>query len=67
MTTDELLTTLKVSKTDLARFVESMQRDQLPNLVVPATAVRGWQERDPQAWAMVCDWLAAQGKSVVQF
>jgi len=66
MTTDELLTTLRGSKTDLARFVETMQRKQLPNLVVPATAVRAWQERDPQTWAMVCEWLATQGKSVVQ-
>jgi hypothetical protein len=30
------------------------------------SAVRAWQEREPQTWAMVCDWLAAQGKSVVQ-
>ena len=66
MTIDELLTRLRGSKTDLCRFVETMERDQLPNLVVPATAVRAWQERDPQAWAMVCDWLAAQGKGVVQ-
>jgi len=66
MTTDELLLTLKESKTDLGRLVETMQRNQLPNLVVPATAVRAWQERDPQAWAMVCDWLATQGKGVVQ-
>ena len=66
MTTDELLLTLKESKTDLGRFVEAMQRNQLPNLVVPATAVRAWQQRDPQAWAMVCEWLAAQGKSVMQ-
>ena len=66
MTADEILLTLKESKTDLCRFVEIMQRDQLPNLVVPATAVRAWQERDPQAWAMVCDWVAAQGKSIVQ-
>ena len=66
MTTDELLATLRGSKTDLGRFVETMLRDQLPNLVVPTAAVRAWQEREPQTWAMVCDWLAAQGKSVVQ-
>ncbi len=65
MTTDELLAQLRGSKTDLGRFVEAMLREQLPNLVVPAQAVRAWQEREPQTWAMVCDWLAAQGKSVV--
>jgi hypothetical protein len=66
MTADELLATLRGSKTDLGRFVETMLRDQLPHLVVPAKAARAWQEREPQTWAMVCDWLAAQGKSVVQ-
>jgi hypothetical protein len=65
MPTDELLAQLRGSKTDLGRFVEAMLREQLPNLVVPANTVRAWQEREPQTWVMVCDWLAAQGKSVV--
>jgi hypothetical protein len=34
---------------------------------VPAKAVLAWQKREPQTWALVCDWLAEQGKSVVQF
>jgi hypothetical protein len=62
----ELLVQLRGSKTDLGRFVEAMLRDELPNLVVPANAVRAWQEREPQTWAMVRDWVAEQGKSVVQ-
>jgi hypothetical protein len=66
MTSDEVLVRLRGSKTDLGRFVEAMLRDQLPHLVVPANAVRAWEEREPQTWAMVCDWLADQGKSVVQ-
>ena len=66
MTSDEVLVQLRGSKTDLGRFVEAMLRDQLPYLVVPANAVRAWQEREPQTWAMVHDWLAEQGKSVVQ-
>ena len=66
MTADELLAQLRGSKTDLGRFVEIMLRDQLPHLVVPAKAVRAWQKREPQTWAMVCDWLAAQSKSVVE-
>jgi hypothetical protein len=37
-----------------------------PILWCPPPLVRAWQEREPQTWAMVCDWLAAQGKSVVQ-
>ena len=66
MTTDELLAQLRGSRTDLGRFVEIMLRDQLPQLVVPAKAVRAWQEREPETWAMVCHWLAERGKSVVQ-
>jgi hypothetical protein len=66
MTDDELLAQLRESKTDLGRFVEAMLRAQLPQLVVPAKAVRAWQEREPQTWTMVCAWLTAQGKSVVQ-
>ena len=48
------------------RFVKAMRRDQRPHLVVSTNAVRAWQEREPQNWAMVCDWLAERGKSVVQ-
>ena len=63
-TTDELLAQLRGSQTDLGRFVEAMRRDQRPHLVVPTNAVRAWQEREPQTWAMVCEWLVEQGKSV---
>lgn len=63
MTTDELLARLRASKTDLGRFVEAMVRDQLPQLLVSANAVQAWQEREPQTWVLVCDWLAEQGKS----
>ena len=65
-TTDELLAQLRGSKTDLSRFVKAMRRNQRPHMVVSTNAVRAWQEREPQTWAMVCDWLAEQGKSVVQ-
>jgi hypothetical protein len=65
MTADELLAHLRKSRTDLARFVEGMLRHELPYLAVPSDAVQAWQEREPQTWAMVCDWLAAHGKSVL--
>ena len=64
MNTDELLAHLRASKTDIGRFVAAMLREHLPQLVVPANAVRAWQEREPQTWALVCDWLSEQGKSV---
>jgi hypothetical protein len=66
MTTEELLMALRGSKTDIGRYIEVMIRDQLPNLVVPAKAVQAWQQREPKTWTMVCDWIAAEGKSVVQ-
>lgn len=64
MTSDEVMARLRVSRTDLRRFVEAMLRDNLPSLAVPANAARAWTEREPQTWAMVCEWLAEQGKTV---
>ena len=59
MQTEELLTELRMSQTDLARFVEAVVRDSMPYVVVPVEAVRAWQRREPQAWAKVSGWLAA--------
>jgi len=66
MTTEELLMTLRASETDIGRYIQAMIRDQSPHLVVPAKAVRAWQQREPKTWAMVCDWIAARGMDVVQ-
>ena len=63
--TQEMLTEVRASRTDLARFVEAAFRDELPYLIVPARAVEGWQEREPQIWAKVRAWLASEGKSIV--
>jgi len=60
MQTEELLTELRTSQTDLARFVEAVVRDSMPYVVVPAEAVRAWQ-----AWAKVSGWLAAHQVAVV--
>src|SRR5262245_40811414 len=65
MTSDEVLSRLQGSKTDLGRFVTAMLRNQQPHLIVPASAVRAWQRREPRSWEMVCDWLAEQGKTIV--
>ena len=40
MQTEELLTELRMSQTDLARFVEAVVRDSMPYVVVPVEAVR---------------------------
>lgn len=65
MTCQEMLTETRASRTDLARFVEAASHDERPYLIVPARAVEGWQEREPQIWAKVRGWLASQGKSLV--
>ena len=39
MTTEQLLTELRDSRTDLTRVVEAASRKTLPNLVVPAQEV----------------------------
>ena len=62
---DELLGDLRTSKTDLARLVNSVVRDKLPYLVVSIQAVKGWERREPQHWAKVVGWLAAQNVSLV--
>ena len=66
MTTEELLAGLRSSPTDLARFVEAAAGSKLPYMLVPAAALKGWQERDPEAWRLVAAWLTAQGKNLVQ-
>jgi hypothetical protein len=65
MKTDELLTDLRTSQTDLARFVEAVVRDSMPYVVIPSAAVKAWQRREPQAWAKVAGWLEAHQVAVV--
>ncbi len=62
----DLLDDLRSSQTDLARIVEAVLRDRLPYVVVPMQAVRSWQRREPNHWAKVAGWLAAQNVAVVQ-
>jgi hypothetical protein len=63
--TDELLSDLRTSQTDLARFVEAVVRNSTPYVVVSTEAVRGWQRREPQAWEKVTGWLALNHVTVV--
>ena len=66
MTTEELLAELRSSPTDLARFVEAVASDDLPYMLVPVAALKGWQERDPNAWGKVAAWLITLRKIVVE-
>jgi hypothetical protein len=65
LSTDELLTELRSSRTDLARFVETVIRDSRPYLVIPSQAMKAWEQREPQTWAKVADWLAAHDVAVL--
>jgi hypothetical protein len=58
-----LLAGLRSSPTD---FVEAVASRELPYLLVPIAALKGWQERDPDAWGKVESWLIARGTNVVE-
>lgn len=62
---DELLAELQASQSDLARFVETVVRDNMPYVVVPCQAVKAWQRSEPRGWAKVERWLAAHDVAVV--
>ena len=66
MTIEELLAELRSSPTDLARLVEAVAASELPNMLVPVAALKGWWERDPDAWTKVAAWLIARGKNVFE-
>ena len=57
LTTAELVTELRSSRTDLARIVEAVDRSKRSMLVVPAQSVRAWEQREPRSWARVREWL----------
>jgi len=52
--------------TDLARLVERVICNRSAWVVVPAAALRGWEERDPLGWAKVSAWLTANDIAVVR-
>ena len=62
----ELLNDLRTSRSDLARLVEAVVRDRLPYVVVPLTAIRCWERREPQHWAKVAGWLASRNVKLVE-
>jgi len=66
MTTTDLLTELRRSRTDLARLVEASAHAERVTVVVSAQAVKAWTEREPAAWAKVLAWFAANGKALVE-
>ena len=65
MDVDLLLADLRLSRSDLARFIETVVRDNMPYVVVPCHAVKAWQRDEPEAWAKVAGWLAARDVPLV--
>jgi plasmid replication initiation protein len=66
MTAEDLLIELKSSRTDLARLVEAATRDQLTQVVVPQRSVQAWEQREPDTWTKVSNWLTARGIAIVR-
>jgi hypothetical protein len=64
ITAEALLLELRSSRTDLARLVEAVWRDQFTKLVVPQQSVAAWERREPELWRKVSAWLAERGVPV---
>lgn len=63
--TEELLSDLQASSTDLWRLVAAVLRDRSPYVVIPRKAVTAWERREPGHWAKVSEWLAAHNVDLV--
>lgn len=61
---EDLLLELRSSRTDLARLIEAVSRDQFTKLVVPQQSVDAWERREPETWRKVSVWLAERGVPV---
>jgi hypothetical protein len=64
MRTDALLDSLRGSHTDLARIVEKVVDARRSVVVVSVGAVSAWNDRAPESWATVREWLDERGISV---
>ena len=61
---EDLLLELRSSRTDLARLIEAVSRDQFTKLVVPQQSVEAWERREPETWRKVSAWLGERGVPV---
>lgn len=66
LSAEGLLLELRGSRTDLARLVEAVSRDQFTQLVIPQRSVEAWERREPETWSKVNAWLAARGVSILR-
>ena len=63
--TEELLSDLRASRTDLSRLVAAVLRDRPPYVVVLRKAVMAWEQREPGHWARVSEWLTTHNVDLV--
>ena len=54
------------SNSDLVWLVDRVSRADVPWVVIPASAITAWEERDPAGWEKVSAWLAVQGITIVR-
>ena len=52
--------------TDLAQLVERVCRNNLSQVIVAASALTAWQQRDPAGWEKVSAWLVAKRIAIVR-
>ena len=66
MKTEELAAQLAASRTDLRRYLDAARQSNWPYVVVATDAVKAWERREPQSWAMFRAVARRQRKSLVQ-
>jgi hypothetical protein len=66
LSAEDLVAELRTSRTDLARLVEAAARDQLTRIIIPQRSIDAWEQREPETWLKVSDWLTAQGIAIVR-
>ena len=63
--TEALLRELRETQTDLARLVEHVLVRKLSVIVVTSQTVAAWEQRAPEAWGKVKQWLTARNVKIV--
>jgi len=63
--TEDLITKLHTSPTDLGKLVQLVLRRGCPVVGIPAAGIDRWMRVDPQSWGLVREWLAARGTTIV--
>jgi len=63
--TEALQRELRETQTDLARLVEHVLVRKLSVVTLTSQMVAAWEQRAPEAWAKVKQWLRARNVKIV--